>query len=57
MKLELLLDETRIEGFEKGKQTKALETARNMLKDNVSEDLIIKYTGLSEEDLRKLKEA
>lgn len=56
MKLELLLDETRIEGFEKGEQAKALETAKNMLEDNMSEDLILKYTGITVEELIKIKD-
>ncbi|MCR5080195.1 MAG: Rpn family recombination-promoting nuclease/putative transposase [Treponema sp.] len=55
MKLELLLDETRVEGYEQGEQAKAFETAKTMLEDNVPEDLIMKYTGLSAEDLKKIK--
>jgi hypothetical protein len=37
--------------FEEGEQNKALETARKMLADGFSPAIIMKYTGLSEEEL------
>ena len=35
------------EGFEAGMQQKAIETAKNMLKDNIDLETVIKYTELS----------
>ena len=37
------------EGVEVGSQQKAIETAKNMLKDNLDIQSILKYTGLIEE--------
>jgi len=41
-------------GIEKGEVNKQLEIARAMLKDGTDIDLISKYTGLSEDQIRKL---
>ena len=42
------------EGFEAGMQQKAIETAKNMLKDNIPQNAIIKYTGLPTETIEQL---
>ena len=42
-------------GLVQGKEQKRLEIAKTMLKNNVEEDLIIKYTGIMKEELNKLK--
>ena len=42
-------------GMEKGKNQKALDIARNMLADGVDINLIMKYSGLSQEQIEKLK--
>ena len=52
---EKLFNEGREEGMEKGKEEKSIEVARNMLKDGESIDKIIRYTGLTKEDVEKLK--
>ena len=48
------------EGFEigisQGAHDKAVETARKMLKDNVSLADVLKYTGLSEKEVSELKQ-
>ena len=44
----------REEAFEKGAHTKAIETAKNMLKDKLDLENIIKYTGLSVDEIKKL---
>ena len=49
------LEEARDKGFEAGKKESILETARNMLKDNLDIEMICKYTGLSEEEINNLK--
>ena len=43
------------EGMEKGKNQKALDIAKNMLADGVDINLIMKYSGLSQEQIEKLK--
>ncbi|MBP0962059.1 MAG: hypothetical protein J5864_07925 [Oscillospiraceae bacterium] len=47
------------EGMQKGEINGILkhqiETAKNMIFDGVSDDLIIKYSGISPENLEKLK--
>ena len=35
-------------------QQKAIETAKNMLKDNIPQNTIIKYTGLPTETIEQL---
>ena len=42
------------DGVEVGYQQKAIETAKNMLKDNLDIQSILKYTGLSIEELNTL---
>lgn len=42
-------------GVEKGKNQKALDIAKNMLADGVDINLIMKYSGLTLEQLDKLK--
>lgn len=46
--------EQREEGREEGKQKKAQEMAKKMLSDGLPVDTVIKYTGLSEEEIKKL---
>ena len=43
------------EGMEKGMNRKALDIARNMLADGVDLNLIMKYSGLTQEQIEKLK--
>ena len=42
-------------GMKKGMNQKALDIARNMLADGVDINLIIKYSGLTQEQIEKLK--
>ena len=42
-------------GMEKGMNQKALDIARNMLVDGVDINLIMKYSGLTQEQIEKLK--
>ena len=42
-------------GMEKGMNQKALDIARNMLADGVGINLIMKYSGLTQEQIEKLK--
>ena len=43
------------EGMEKGMNQKALDIARNVLADGVDLNLIMKYSGLTQELIEKLK--
>ena len=43
------------EGLAEGKTEERLEIAKKMLKEGLSVDLICRTTGLSEEDVLKLK--
>ena len=43
------------EGMEKGREEGRVEAARNMLADEISIDLVAKYTGLSIEQVKELK--
>ena len=43
------------EGKEEGLKEKSIEIAKNMLKDNVDINIISKYSGLSVEEINKLK--
>ena len=43
------------EGREEGEQQKALEIARNLLESELSVDLVIKTTILSEEEVKNLE--
>ncbi len=49
------LDTARDEGFEKGIETGMKKVAKNLLKNNVSIEIIKTSTGLSEEEIRTLK--
>ena len=42
-------------GMAKGMNQKALDIARNMLADGVDINLIMKYSGLTQEQIEKLK--
>ena len=42
------------QGFSQGSHQKAIETAKNMLKDNLDIQTILKYTGLSIEEIKSL---
>ena len=42
------------QGIQQGAQQKAIETAKNMLKDNLDIQTIIKYTGLSLNEIQTL---
>ena len=42
-------------GMELGMNQKALDIARNMLADSVDINLIMKYSGLTQEQIEKLK--
>ena len=42
------------QGIAQGSQQKAIETAKNMLKDNLDIQTILKYTGLSIEEINSL---
>ena len=42
------------EGREEGREEGKLEIAKNMLKDNLPLEVIVKYTGLSKEEIEKL---
>ena len=43
-----------LDGMEKGETKHAIETAQRMRKDKVPVETIIKYTGLTEEQVRAL---
>ena len=43
------------EGMEKGINQRSLDIARNMLADGVDLNLIMKYSGLTQEQIEKLK--
>ena len=42
------------QGITQGSHQKAIETAKNMLKDNLDIQTILKYTGLSIEEIKSL---
>ena len=42
------------QGFSQGSQQAKIETAKNMLKDNLDIQTILKYTGLSIEEIKSL---
>ena len=50
------IEQVRQEGIEQGMQRKAQETARNMLAKGSSEEFVRDVTGLSEEEIRNLKQ-
>ena len=43
------------DGYNSGRNEAVLETAKNMLKDNISIKSIMKYTGLTKKEIEKLK--
>lgn len=49
------LEMGRRKGLEEGRQENKLEIAKQMIEDNVDKEKIIKYTGLSKEEIEKLK--
>ena len=49
------IKEGKEKGIKEGIKQKAIETAKNMLKDNLSVDMISKYTGLDIKEIEKLK--
>ena len=49
------IDTAKQEGIEEGMNQKALDIARNMLADGVDINLIMKYSGLTQEQIEKLK--
>ena len=52
--LEEKIDNAKEQGYENGSQNKTIEIARNMLKENISSDVISKVTNLSIEEINKL---
>ena len=48
--------EARDKGKEEGLKEKSIEIAKNMLKDNVDINIISKYSGLSIDEIKDLKE-
>ena len=49
------IEEGMKKGMEKGMNQKALDIARNMLADGVDINLIMKYSGLTQEQIENLK--
>ena len=49
------IDTAKQKGIEEGMNQKALDIARNMLADGVDINLIMKYSGLTQEQIEKLK--
>ena len=49
------MEKGRAEGKEEGMNQRSLEIARNMLADGVDINLIMKYSGLTQEQIEKLK--
>ena len=52
--IEVQREEAFEKGISQGEQQKAIETAKNMLKDKLDIETIIKYTGLSIEAINNL---
>jgi len=50
-----LISEAKEEGLAEGSKQEKMEIAKNMLKDNIPTDTIIKYTGLTKEEIETLK--
>ena len=44
------------QGIEQGAYNKSLETAKKLLEDNISPEVVIKYTGLPLDTILKLKD-
>ena len=51
------ISDAREEGIEEGKKEEKLAIAKNMLNKGKSEEDILDFTGISKEELEKLKEA
>ena len=49
------IDTAKQKGIEEGMNQKALDIARNMLANGIDINLIMKYSGLSKEQIEKLK--
>ena len=49
------VDTAKCEGIAEGMNQKALDIARNMLADGIDINLIMKYSGLTQEQIEKLK--
>ena len=41
--------------MKEGLKEKSIDIAKNMLKDSLDIEIIMKYTGLSKEEIKKLK--
>ena len=50
-----LMNSIKDEGYEKGKQDEKFEIAKKMLDDGFDVQIIIKYTGLSVDEINDLK--
>ena len=55
MTLSEMIQENREEGFEEGREEKALETAKNLLSKEIAPDIIAECTGLSLEQVMTLQ--
>ncbi len=53
--MELGMEKGMKKGMAKGMNQKALDIARNMLADGIDINLIMKYSGLTQEQIEKLK--
>ena len=47
-------DDAMARGEKKGEKEKAIEIARNLLKENIPIEIIVKTTGLTKEELEKI---
>ena len=52
---EIYIRDAKEEGMEKGMEEKAFAVAKNLLTNGVSLDIIVKSTGLDEEDILSLE--
>ena len=57
-RLMFILDQSslRKDGYDEGREKKAIEIAKNMLNDGIDNKLIIKYTKISKKELKEIKE-
>ena len=49
-----VLSTAKFEGWEEGRVEERLETARRMRSDGLSMEMVVRYTGLSEEEINNL---
>jgi len=49
------ITDAREEGMQQGAKSKSLEVARKMIEDGIEDSIIEKYTGISKDDIEKLK--